>query len=241
MLYAMSSNAPSAILAFALVVALSVRARLAAGADTLPDGVLQNLVLAPGDNNPRNSDGDFVNLTDGRVLFIYSHFTGGNHNDSAADLCSRVSSDQGRTWSDRDEPVIEAKAQGVASVMSVSLLRLADDRIALFYLAKKSDTDSRLVMRTSRDEARTWSEPAVCSDGAGYAIVTNGRAVQLKGGRIIVPAAWHDLPVPPGGFDRASPPASTATISASPGIAARGASRPPPTATAACSTLPLSN
>src|SRR5690606_20389581 len=31
-----------------------------------------NLDLQPGDNNPRNSEGDFVTLKDGTVMFVYS-------------------------------------------------------------------------------------------------------------------------------------------------------------------------
>jgi len=30
------------------------------------------LKLSPSGNNPRNSEGDFINLKDGRVLFVYS-------------------------------------------------------------------------------------------------------------------------------------------------------------------------
>ena len=50
--------------------------------------------------------------------------------------------------------------------MSVSLLRLRDDRIALFYVQKyASPAEARypfldfLLMRTSDDDGRTWSEP----------------------------------------------------------------------------------
>ncbi len=186
----------------ALSLVLLTLASTRAIADPFPDGVSQNLILAPSDNNPRNSEGDFINLKDGRILFIYSHFTGGSRNDSAADLASRVSRDGGKTWTDHDEPVIAAKAHNVANIMSASLLRLKDNRIALFYLVKKSETDARLVVRTSRDEATTWSEPGDCSAGPGYVVVANGRAVQLASGRIIIPAAWHVLPLPPTGFDR---------------------------------------
>ncbi|MGJ7027585.1 hypothetical protein, partial [Petrimonas sulfuriphila] len=31
------------------------------------------LKLPPSSNNPRNSEGDFITLKDGRVLFVYSH------------------------------------------------------------------------------------------------------------------------------------------------------------------------
>jgi len=41
--------------------------------------------------------------------------------------------------------------------MSVSLLRLQNGEIALFYLLKNSEQDCRPVMRLSRDEGTTWS------------------------------------------------------------------------------------
>jgi hypothetical protein len=174
----------------------------AARADALPPGVSQNLALAPGVNNPRNSEGDFINLKDGRILFVYSHFTGGSHDAAASHLASRMSFDGGQTWSDHDETVVDTGADGIPVVTSVSLLRLKDDRIALFYLAKKSEADSQLVMRTSADEAKSWSKPTVCTSGPGHFLVTNGRVVQLKSGRIIFPAARHEASIPPGGFDR---------------------------------------
>ena len=34
------------------------------------------LELPPGPGNPRNSEGDFIELKDGRVLYAYSRFNG---------------------------------------------------------------------------------------------------------------------------------------------------------------------
>src|SRR5688500_12556507 len=70
-----------------------------------PRGITKALVLAPGPGNPRNSEGDFAVLKDGRVLFVYTHFTGGTGDDARAMLASRVSADGGRTWSYKDEVV----------------------------------------------------------------------------------------------------------------------------------------
>ena len=157
----------------------------------LPEGVSQPLVLAPGPGNPRNSEGDFIVLKDGRILFVYTRFTSGTGDDAAASLVSRNSVDGGRTWSDRDELVV-ARPQGVLNIMSVSMLRLADGRIGLFYLVKKSKQDCRMVLRISSDEAKTWGEPVLCMPEEGYFVVNNGRAVQLQNGRILLPAAKHD-------------------------------------------------
>lgn len=171
-----------------------------AATTTLPAGVTQPLVLAPTDGNPRNSEGDFIRLKDGRVLFVYTHFTGGTGDHAAAHLASRVSADGGKTWNERDDVVVER--QGKMNVMSVSLLRLADGRIALFYLRKNSTADCLPMVRFSSDEAKTWSEPVACAPDGGYFVVNNARVVQLASGRIIVPAAQHDAAKDKPGYHR---------------------------------------
>ena len=56
------------------------------------------LLLNTGGNNPRNSEGDFITLKNGRILFIYSHYTGGSSSDFApAYLAGRFSDDGGKT------------------------------------------------------------------------------------------------------------------------------------------------
>lgn len=147
------------------------------------------LRLEPGEGNPRNSEGDFIQLNDGRILFIYTRFTGGAGDHANAHLVSRVSFDKGRTWSKRDVEVVPNEA--AMNVMSVSLLRLNDGRIALFYLRKNSVSDCIPYMRISENEATTWSEPLRCIDTTGYFVLNNDRVIQLKNGRILMPVALH--------------------------------------------------
>src|SRR5262249_53913207 len=99
------------------------------------DGVTRIRLLPPtSGTNPRNSEGAFVELKDGRLLFVYTHFTGGSGDHAAAHLAARSSVDGGRTWTAKDELVLPNEAQ--MNVMSVSLVRLASGEIALFYLRK---------------------------------------------------------------------------------------------------------
>ena len=65
---------------------------------------------------------------------------------------------------------------------------------ALFYLHKNSLTDCRPLMRISGDEGKSWSEPTVCIDAVGYNVLNNDRAVQLKGGRLVLPVSLHNTP-----------------------------------------------
>ena len=153
------------------------------------------LIIEPGQGNPRNSEGDIIELKDGRLCLIYTRFTGGSGDYAEADLAMRISSDDGKSWSD-DRIVVQRP--GGLNVMSVSLLRLANGQIALFYLRKTSREDCRPIMCISTDEAATWSKPSVCiTDKVGYYVLNNDRAVQLKSGRIILPLAWHQGPEKP--------------------------------------------
>ncbi len=181
-------------LCFSAFALIAIEADVHADVETL-------LTIEPTDLQPRNSEGDLIQLRDGRLCLIYSRYNGkaskrargaGTRDDSPADLAMRISADGGRTWSD-DHIVVEGDAG--MNVMSVSLLRLKNGTIALFYLYKNSLEDCRPMMRVSKDEARTWNEATLCvPDEVGYFVLNNDRAVELSGGRIILPLALHNTP-----------------------------------------------
>ena len=153
------------------------------------------LVINPSKEFPRNSEGDIIELKDGRLCLIYTRFTGGSSDHAAADLVMRTSDDDGRGWS--DDRMVVRHPDGL-NVMSVSLLRLRSGEIALFYLRKTSKEDCRPLMCLSIDEAETWSPPTVCiTDKVGYYVLNNDRAMQLQSGRLILPVAWHQGPGEP--------------------------------------------
>jgi sialidase-1 len=162
-----------------------------AAADT---SVLKVLQLPPGSDNPRNSECDFVTLKDGSVKMIYSHYTGTSSSDHAsAYLASRISYDGGKTWSGKDH--LELENEGKMNVMSVSLLRLKNGRIALFYLRKNAITDCVPMVRFSDDESKTWSAPTPCiTDQEGYFVLNNNRVIQLKSGRLLLSVSLHQTP-----------------------------------------------
>lgn len=150
------------------------------------------LRLNPKEGNPRNSEGDFIQLKDGSILFVYTHFTSGTGDNASAYLAGRYSYDKGKTWTNEDVTILGN--EGGMNIMSVSLLRLQSGEIALFYLRKNSKTDCIPFMRISSDEAKTWSKPKRCMESEGYHVVNNDRFVQLPNGRIIFPTSVHDAP-----------------------------------------------
>jgi len=146
------------------------------------------LNFEPNKEYPRNSEGSFARLNSGRIIFYYTQFYGGAADESPARIAGIHSDDSGRTWS-APQPVVENV--GGNNVMSVSLLRLASGKLALFYLVKNSWIDCRPYLRLSTDEGATWSEPKLVGNAPGYFVVNNDRLVQLSTGRLIVPVAFH--------------------------------------------------
>lgn len=158
------------------------------GSETDKEVVLR---LNPVPGNPRNSEGDFITLKDGRIMFVFTHYTGnhGDDNDNAF-LAARYSDDNGKSWSSEDVKIVGQ--EGKMNVMSVSLLRLKNGEIALFYLKINSEDDCIPMMRISNDEAKTWSGPIPCiTDKPGYFVLNNNRVIQLKDGRILFAVALH--------------------------------------------------
>ena len=154
------------------------------------------LYLKHADTNPRNSEGAFVQLNDGRLYFAYTRYCNEEKSwgdGAGADLYAMISSEDGQTWS---EPFLAIK-NDAQNVMSVSLLRLQDGRIALMYLRKSriagyDYTDCRPLIRFSSDEAKTWSEPIdIANVPPLYLVSLNDSLVQLKSGRLIAPVSYH--------------------------------------------------
>jgi Neuraminidase (sialidase) len=160
------------------------------------DPVSRNVLLPPSKDNPRNSEAAMIDLADGRIMLVYSRFTGGRGDHAKANLSARFSSDGGATWTKGDVH-LTAGDEGGMNTMSPSLLRMTDGAIALFYLRKNSLTDCRVFLRVSRDEGKTWGEAKVCTEPVGYYVMNNDRVVRLNSGRILLPVALHATPEAP--------------------------------------------
>jgi sialidase-1 len=166
--------------------ALMLTASQLGGADTPPNIVTLN--LEPTQEHPRNSEGAFATLASGRIVFCYTEYCGGAADESPARIVRIQSDDQGRTWS---QPVVVVVNTGGKNVMSVSLLRLASGKLALFYLVKNSWIDCRPHLRVSSDDGATWSDAQRVLDAPGYFVLNNDRVIQTRTGRLVMPLAFH--------------------------------------------------
>ena len=177
---------------FIAVLALFVFLTAAKGADQAPWPWMEKdlvLHLATGENNPRNSEGDFVVLDDGTILCVYTHFLGNSGADHAtACLMSRSSSDGGQSWTTEDK--LELENEGKLNIMSVTLRRFADGRVMIFYAVKESPGDCRVYTRIRQSDG-TWGERLCLIAEPSYNVLNNDRVIQLSGGRILVPIARH--------------------------------------------------
>ncbi len=146
--------------------------------------------------NPRNSEGSFLRLRDGRIAFAYSRYRGNSADDHAyAEIACVFSYDGGETFED-ERILVRPNADPAAdetNCMSVTLLRLGNGDVGLFYLLKRNNIVSEYLLRRSSDEMETFGEPTLCvaSDMPGYYVVNNDRVVRMSNGRLIVPAAHH--------------------------------------------------
>ena len=154
--------------------------------------------LKTGENNPRNSEGDFAILPDGRILFAYSKYrSGSGYDDDPCDIAGMISSDGGRTFSHLPGLLASASEHNTLNIMSVSLEVLKNGTVCLFYLVKNNDgsLESSYVMRKSDPNTLCFGEPVdvIPNIPGDYYVVNNCRTQQLADGRIIVAAARHAI------------------------------------------------
>lgn len=147
--------------------------------------------MAPTSNYARHSEGDFIRLADGRVLFAYTRYLGQFEDDAASSIVAMESGDEGEHWT-RARELIDAAMFGVKNVMSVSLLRLADGDIGMFYIVKHL-AYTRIMLSRSHDEGRSFTVQTECTlpDRRGWYVLNNSRVIRLRSGRLMIPLAYH--------------------------------------------------
>ena len=147
--------------------------------------------LGPGNDNPRNSEGSFLTLRDGRILFVYSRFKGEKPADwIPADLWGVTSEDNGYSFG-KGSVLLTCEGEGAENIMCPSLMRMENGDMGLFYLARLTYSRIHMFLRRSSDEGQTWGERILCTPQEGFFVVNNDRVVRLTGGRILIPAACH--------------------------------------------------
>lgn len=153
------------------------------------------LFVQTDDDIVRVGEGAFLRMKDGSIMHAYTEYCGGNiHDNGEANIVAVFSRDEGETWGEKR--MILSRGDAV-NIMSVTLIRLENDEILLFYLRKTMLGDiviCRPCVRSSFDECLTFGEER-CIAGENdtyYYVVNNDRVRQLQSGRIMIPAARKD-------------------------------------------------
>lgn len=151
--------------------------------------------LIPKSGNPRNSEGAFIRLDDGGILYAYSRYCGTSGGDEAdCDIAALFSYDNGESWTS-PQIIIKASQFKVKNVMSVSLLRMNNGDIGLFYCVKLLEGGSNYALSRSNDNGKSFYQTTTCLDDVvkGYYVMNNDRVERLSNGRIVLPVCFHRM------------------------------------------------
>ena len=148
--------------------------------------------FAPDSTNFRNSEGDFIRLSDGRIMFVYTRYGKGDGDGDSADLYAAFSSDNGDSFSD-GTLIFPRERVEADNIMSVTLRRMKNGDIGMYFLKKSPVCQCRMYLTRSADDGKTWSEPVACIKHCGYFVVNNDRVITASSGRIIIPAAYTQV------------------------------------------------
>ena len=148
--------------------------------------------LKPSENNNRNSEGAFLKLKNGDLLYAYTRYQDQGWADHAkADIYGILSKDDGDSFG---EPFLlfTSDSVGADNVMSVSLMRMQNGDLGVFYLQKHNDRLSCIPwLARSYDEGKTWDSHVRCIAEDGYYVLNNDRVIALDNGRLIMPVSQH--------------------------------------------------
>ncbi len=151
--------------------------------------------IKPGDNNPRNSEGSFIELDNGKIAFAFSRYSGdSDHDDARCDICAVYSDDRGESWDiENYETIVSASDHNVRNVMSVTLMKMANGDIGLYYLVKQLDGTSNYPLRRY---GKDFSELIDQVDCIGvrpgvYFVVNNDRVLRCENGDLYIPTSNH--------------------------------------------------
>ena len=145
----------------------------------------------PCGENGRNSEGSFLRLPNGAILFAYSRYNTSAYGDGAdCDVAAIYSYDEGESWS---EPKIIARASqfGVGNIMSVSCLYQLSGEIGVYFLIKENEGNITFGRALSADGFAFTAERCTINGPVSYYVVNNDRFTRFKDGRLAAPAAMH--------------------------------------------------
>ena len=158
------------------------------------DGALSYDVCPATLQNPRQGEGDLIELKNGDLFLAWSDFYTGRARDWApARVSAKVSKDGGKTWG---EPRVIAERDDALHhpTPDVSLVYAGNGDLLMTYsLRTTSEGDVRMALRRSQDDGESWTDPApiIVKDGRGVH-ANNGCFRRLSTGRIVLSCRYSE-------------------------------------------------
>lgn len=134
---------------------------------------------------PRKSEGDVIELQDGRLLLVSMEFGGDGSDFAATRFVSHESSDGGLTWG--RHRLITETLRGDLNVYSPNLIRAKDGGILLLFMRQHRPGSLTNHVWKSTDEGETFSPLAEFVSKRDFALC-NATVKRLTSGRLLLPA-----------------------------------------------------
>jgi sialidase-1 len=160
---------------------------------------------------PRKSEGDVIELTDGRLFLVSMEFGGDGSDFATTRFVSHESSDGGRTWG--RHRVITETLKGDLNVYSPNLIRAKDGGILLLFMRQHRPGSLTNHVWKSTDEGQSFSPLVEFVSKRDFALC-NATVKRLASGRLLLPAS----PPAPGKPAETGPYAATMLYSDDDGL-----------------------
>lgn len=140
---------------------------------------------------PRKSEGDVIELTDGRLLLVYMEFGGDGSDFARTRIVAQESADGALTWT--GHRVITHTAPGDVNVYSPNLIRAQDGGILLLFHRNHGKDNGHGALCTlyawkSDDEGQSFRPLSEFAAGKGLSLC-NATVKRLASGRLLLPVS----------------------------------------------------
>jgi Tol biopolymer transport system component len=134
----------------------------------------------------RKSEGDVIELEEGRLLLVYMEFSGDGSDFAKTRLVAQESSDGGLTW--QGHRVITETARGDMNVYSPNLIRAQDGGILLIFMRQHGHDARTCYVWKSNDEGISFSPLSEFFPKQDFSLC-NATIKRLDSGRLLLPAS----------------------------------------------------
>lgn len=134
----------------------------------------------------RKSEGDVIELKDGRLLLVYMEFSGQGDDFAKTRLVAQESKDHGATWG--NFRVITETLAGDMNVYSPNLTRSRDDAILLIFMRQHDIGSRTCFVWKSKDEGNVFEPFSAFAPKSEHSLC-NATIKRLSSGRLILPTS----------------------------------------------------